>query len=167
MGLNFYHRFSCGSHEWRLGQQHGFVLIGHCFGGLVIKSLVEEARKTALQNVRNALDRKAKACAELFFENLKGIVFYAVPHSGSKNLISYFSRCNQITIPRRVVKLAGFMQNVQPLQLPMENLATTFDAIVDEFSINIYAFVEGKPMKDVVSGQFMHVNIHLDITNDI
>ncbi|CAK9228141.1 unnamed protein product [Sphagnum troendelagicum] len=137
------------SHEWRLGQQHGFVLIGHCFGGLVIKSLVEEARKRALQNVRNALDRKAKACAELFFENLKGIVFYAVPHSGSKNLISYFSRCNQITIPRRVVKLAGFMQNVQPLQLKMENLSTTFDAIVEELSINVYAFVEGKRMKDV------------------
>ncbi|CAK9274049.1 unnamed protein product, partial [Sphagnum jensenii] len=139
------------SDEWRLGRQHGFVLIGHCFGGLVIKSLVEEARKRALENVRNALDRKAKACAEMFFKNLKGIVFYAVPHSGSKKLISYFSRCNQITIPRRVVKLAGFMQNVQPLQLQMENLSTTFDAIVEEFSINIYAFVEGKPMKDVVS----------------
>jgi hypothetical protein len=150
-----------------LGRQHGFVLIGHCFGGLVIKSLVEEARKRALENVRNALDRKAKACAEMFLKNLKGIVFYAVPHSGSKNLISYFGRCNEITIPRRVVKLAGFMQNVQPLQLQMEILARTFDAIVEEFSINIYAFVEGKPMKDVVSCEFMHVNIHLDITNDI
>jgi hypothetical protein len=150
-----------------LGRQHGFVLIGHCFGGLVIKSLVEEARKRALENVRNPLDRKAKACAEMFFKNLKGIVFYAVPHSGSKNLISYFSRGNQITIPRRVVKLAGFMQNVQPLQLQTEILSTTFDDIVGEFSINIYAFVEGKPMKDVVSGEFMHVNIHLDITNDI
>jgi hypothetical protein len=59
------------------------------------------------------------------------------------------------------------MQNVQPLQLKMENLSTTFDAIVEELSINVYAFVEGKPMKDVVSGEFMHVNIHLDITNDI
>ncbi|CAM6017552.1 unnamed protein product [Sphagnum balticum] len=137
------------SDEWRLGRQHGFVLIGHCFGGLVIKSLVEEARKRArLGNVRNAYDRKAKASAEMFLKNLKGVVFYAVPHSGSKNLISYFSRCNQITIPR-VVKLAGFMQNVQPLQVKMENLSTTFDAIVEEFSINVYAFVEGKPMKDV------------------
>jgi hypothetical protein len=150
-----------------LGRQHGFVLIGHCFGGLVIKSLVEEARKRALQNVRNAIDRKAKVSAEMFLKNLKGVVFYAVPHSGSKNLISYFSRCNHITIPRRVVKLAGFMENVQPLQLKMENLATTFDAIVEELSINVYAFVEGKPMKDVVSGEFMRVNIHLDITNDI
>ncbi|KAH8963228.1 hypothetical protein BDL97_05G142000 [Sphagnum fallax] len=137
------------SDEWRLGRQHGFVLIGHCFGGLVIKSLVEEARKRALQNVRNAIDRKAKASAEMFLKNLKGVVFYAVPHSGSKNLISYFSRCNDITIPTRVVKLAGFMENVQPLQLRMENLATTFDAIVEELSINVYAFVEGKPMKDV------------------
>ncbi|CAM6038532.1 unnamed protein product [Sphagnum compactum] len=137
------------SDEWRLGRQHGFVLIGHCFGGLVIKSLVEEARKRALQNVRNAIDRKAKASAEMFLKNLKGVVFYAVPHYGSENLISYFSRCNQITIPRRVVKLAGFMQNVQPLQLKMENLSTTFDAIVEELSINVYAFVEGKPMKDV------------------
>jgi hypothetical protein len=150
-----------------LGRQHGFVLIGHCFGGLVIKSLVEEARKRArLGNVRNPFDRKAKASAEMFLKNLKGVVFYAVPHSGSKNLISYFSRCNQVTIPR-VVKLAGFMQNVQPLQVKMENLSTTFDAIVEELSINVYAFVEGKPMKDVVSGEFMHVNIHLNITNDI
>jgi hypothetical protein len=168
MGLTFYHRLSCGSKKWRLGQQHGFVLIGHCFGGLVIKSLVEEARKRArLGNVRNAIDRESKASAEMFLKNLKGVVFYAVPHSGSENLISYFSRYNQITIPRRDVELAGFMQNVQPFQLQMENLSLTFDAIVDEFSINIYAFVEGKPMKDVVSGQFMHVNIHLDITNDI
>jgi hypothetical protein len=128
----------------------------------VIKSLVEEACKRArLGNVRTAIDRKAKASAEMFLKNLKGVVFYAVPHSGSKNLISYFSRCNHITIPRRVVKLAGFMENVQPLQLKMENLATTFDAIVEEHSINVYAFVEGKPMKDVVSGEFMHVNIHL------
>jgi hypothetical protein len=150
-----------------LGRQHGFVLIGHCFGGLVIKSLVEEARKRArLGNVRNPFDRKGKTSAEMFLKNLKGVVFYAVPHSGSKNLISYFSRCNPITIPR-VVKLAGFMQNVQPLQVKMENLSTTFDAIVEELSINVYAFVEGKPMKDVVSGEFMHVNIHLNITNDI
>ncbi|CAM6002457.1 unnamed protein product [Sphagnum balticum] len=136
--------------EWRLGQR-GFVLIGHCFGGLVIKSLVEEARKRArLGNVRSAIDRKAKASAEEFLKNLKGVVFYAVPHSGSKNLISYFTRCNHITsILRRVVKLAGFMQNLQPLQLKTENLSTTFDAIVEELSISVYAFVEGKPMKDV------------------
>jgi hypothetical protein len=117
----------------------------------VIKSLVEEARKRArLGNVRSAIDRKAKASAEEFLKNLKGVVFYAVPHSGSKNLISYFSRCNHITsILRRVVKLAGFMQNLQPLQLKTENLSTTFDAIVEELSISVYAFVEGKPMKDV------------------
>ncbi|CAM6076324.1 unnamed protein product [Sphagnum tenellum] len=135
--------------EWRLGQR-GFVLIGHCFGGLVIKSLVEEARKRArLGNVRSAIDRKAKASAQVFLKNLKGVVFYAVPHSGSKNLISYFSRCNHITsILRRVVKLAGFMQNLQPLQLKTENLARTFDAIVEELSISVYAFVEGKPMQD-------------------
>jgi hypothetical protein len=54
-----------------LGRQHGFVLIGHCFGGLVIKSLVEEARKRALQNVRNAIDRKAKASAEMFLEKFE------------------------------------------------------------------------------------------------
>jgi len=145
-----------------LGRQHGFVLIGHCFGGLVIKSLVEEAHKRAqLRNVRNAFDTKAKASAEMFLKNLKGVLFYAVPHSGSKNLISYFSRCNQKRNPRRVVKLAGFMQNVQPLQKKMEKLSTAFDSIVQGLSINVYGFVEGKPMKDVVSGEFMHVNIHL------
>jgi hypothetical protein len=151
MGLKFYHRLSCGSKKWRLGQQHGFVLIGHCFGGLVIKSLVEEACKRArLGNVRNAIDREAKASAEMFLKNLKGVVFYAVPHSGSENLISYFSRCNQIMIPG---KLAGFMQNDQSHQFKMEKSSTAFDAIVAELRINVYAFVEGKPMKDAVSGE--------------
>jgi hypothetical protein len=134
----------------------------------VIKSLVEEASKRArLGHVRTRIDRKAKSSAEMFLKNLKGVVFYAVPHSGSKKLISYFSKCNRFRIPRSVGKLAGFMQNVQPLQLKMEKLSTTFDDIGEELSINVYAFVEGKPMKDVVSGEFMHVNIHLDITIDI
>ncbi|CAM6076327.1 unnamed protein product [Sphagnum tenellum] len=37
------------SDEWRLGRQHGFVLIGHCFGGLGFK-LVEKA--AALRSAR-------------------------------------------------------------------------------------------------------------------
>jgi len=134
------------SDQWSLGGQHGFVLIGHCFGGLVIKSLVEEARKRArLGNVRNALDRKAKESAEMFLKNLKGVVFYAVPHSGSEKLISYFSRCNQITIPG---KRAAFMQIDQPHQFKMEKSSTTFDAIAAELSLSVFALVEGKPMKD-------------------
>jgi len=153
MGLKFYHRLSCGSDQWSLGGQHGFVLIGHCFGGLVIKSLVEEARKRArLGNVRNALDRKAKESAEMFLKNLKGVVFYAVPHSGSEKLISYFSRCNQITIPG---KRAAFMQIDQPHQFKMEKSSTTFDAIAAELSLSVFALVEGKPMKDAVSGEFV------------
>ncbi len=34
------------SNMWRLGQRYGFVMTGHCFGGLVIKSLMEEAQKS-------------------------------------------------------------------------------------------------------------------------
>jgi hypothetical protein len=72
------------SNTWRLGQRYGFVMIGHCFGGLVIKSLMEEAQKRSQSKPNNSFDRKAVASAEKFLQNLKGVVFYAVPHLGSE-----------------------------------------------------------------------------------
>jgi len=69
-----------------LGQQHGFVLVGHSFGGLVIKSMLKEACKRAqLTNPKNKIDQQDTTSAKRFLENLKGVVFYAVPHSGSCN----------------------------------------------------------------------------------
>jgi hypothetical protein len=141
------------SSRWKLGQRCGFVLIGHCFGGLIIKSLVEEANKRAYDSVKNEIDEQSKRCANKFLKNLKGIVFYAVPHARSE-LESYFKKCNSIWSAKIFgVKLVKFMENLKPHQSRMENLSTTFDSIMNGLRVNVYAFMEGIPTKDVVSSE--------------
>jgi hypothetical protein len=49
------------------------VLIGHSFGRLVLKSLVVKLKRASVQ------------CAKVFLRNVRGVVFYAVPHGGSSN----------------------------------------------------------------------------------
>ncbi len=145
--------FGIGSDRWKLGQRCGFVLIGHCFGGLVIKSLVEEANKRVYSRAKNALDEQSKRQANKFLKNLKGIVFYAVPHAGSK-LESYFQRCNSNWSNKIFgVKLATFMENLKPNQSRMETLSTTFHSIMNGLEVNVYAFIEGIPTKHVVSSE--------------
>ncbi len=136
-----------------MGQRCGFVLVGHCFGGLVIKSLVEEANKRAYGRVKNELDGQSKRRANNFLKNLKGIVFYAVPHAGSE-LESYFKRCSSNWSAKIFgLKMAKFMENLKPHQSRMENLSTTFDSIIKGLPVNVYAFMEGIPTKDAVSSE--------------
>jgi hypothetical protein len=141
------------SSRWKLGQRCKFVLVGHCFGGLIIKSLVEEANKRAYGRVNNEIDEQSWKCADRFLKNLKGIVFYAVPHAGSE-LESYFKRCSSNWSNKIFgVKLARFMENLKPHQSRMENLSTTFDSIMNGLRVNVYAFMEGIPTKDAVSSE--------------
>ncbi len=136
-----------------MGQRYGFVLVGHCFGGLIIKSLVEEANKRAYSRVKNPLDEQSKRHANKFLKNLKGIVFYAVPHAGSE-LESYFKKCSSNWSDKIFgVKLAKFMENLKPHQSRMENLSTTFDSIMIDLRVSVYAFMEGIPTKDAVSSE--------------
>ncbi len=145
--------FGIDSSRWKLGQRCKFVLVGHCFGGLIIKSLVEEANKRAYSKVNNEIDEQSWKCADRFLKNLKGIVFYAVPHAGSE-LESYFKRCSSNWSNKIFgVKLARFMENLKPHQSRMENLSTTFDSIMNGLRVNVYAFMEGIPTKDAVSSE--------------
>jgi hypothetical protein len=77
---------------------------------------------------------------------VRGVAFYAVPHAGSSNIAEYVNkllRCNNR-------HHHGIMDNIQPWQRDMEQLSVDFDSIVNENNINIYAFCEGRPMKQVV-----------------
>lgn len=52
------------------------VLVGHSFGGLVIKSLVVEVHKASMHGVSsNLLERESDVLAKAFLAGLKGIVF--------------------------------------------------------------------------------------------
>ncbi len=148
--------------EWRLGQKHGFVMIGHCFGGLVIKSLMEEAQKGSKITPRNNLDRKAVASAEKFLQNLQGIVFYAVPHLGSE-LKSYFTQFNSTQFANGV-NWAGILQNLRSHQSRMADLSQSCDDIISQFSINVFAFLEGTTIPNMVS---IDRHVHPSMFNNI
>ncbi len=82
-------------YEW----QHPIVLIGHSFGGLVLKSLVVKLVKaSAIQNPTNPLSEITVQRAKAFLRNVRGVAFYSVPHSGSniaENVNKLVRYCNQ------------------------------------------------------------------------
>jgi len=123
------------------------VLIGHSFGGLVLKSLVVKLKRVStIRNPTNPFSKATVQCAKVFLSNVRGVVFYAVPHAGSKNIAKYVNkllRCNNR-------HHRGIMHNIQPWKRDMEELSVEFDGIVTENEINIYAFCEGRPIKQVV-----------------
>jgi hypothetical protein len=126
-------------------------LVGHSLGGLVIKSLVVEAHKRGQFRAMNRLDEMIVKFANRFLQNLRGVVNYAVPHNGSF-LESYFTLGHKLY---GRVKLAGFMKHLKPFPQQMEDLSVMFDDISHEKSILVLAFVEGKPLKDMVSNDFL------------
>ncbi len=120
------------------------MLIGHSFGGLVLKSMVVKLKTK--QYCTNDWSKATYQCAERFLSNVRGMAFYAVPHAGSSNIAKYVNqllRCNNRRHP-------GIMDNIQPWQRDMEQLSVDFDDIVNGNKINVYAFCEGRPMEHVV-----------------
>jgi triacylglycerol esterase/lipase EstA (alpha/beta hydrolase family) len=121
------------------------VLIGHSFGGLVLKSLVVK-----LKTMESGTDDWSKAAVQrgkAFLSNVRGVAFYAVPHSGSTTFAKYVMKllsCNERD-------LAQIMVNIRPSQRDMEDLSGHFDDIVKANKIIIYAFCEARPMEKVVS----------------
>jgi hypothetical protein len=97
------------------------------------------------------MDKQLVASAKRFLQNLRGVVNYAVPHSGSF-LESYFTPGHNLF---RRVKLAEFMKNLQPFRRGMLDLSVEFEGISQEKSILVHAFLEGKPLKDLVSNDFL------------
>jgi triacylglycerol esterase/lipase EstA (alpha/beta hydrolase family) len=67
------------------------ALVAHSFGGLILKSLVVEVHKHVHQRRKNDLDDEIHKCCETFFNNVKGVIFYSVPHAGGiQSLSNYF-----------------------------------------------------------------------------
>ncbi|KAH9569575.1 hypothetical protein CY35_03G140600 [Sphagnum magellanicum] len=129
-------------YEW----DHPIVLIGHSFGGLVLKSLVVKLkRESTIGNPTNSWSEATVQHAKVFLRNVRGVAFYAVPHAGSSSIPEYVNkllRCNNR-------HHRGIIDNIQPWQRDMEQLSVDFDNIVNQNKINIYAFCEGRPMKQV------------------
>ena len=118
------------------------VMVGHSFGGLVIKSLVVEVHKASMRGASNNLDENSIECAQAFLAGLRGIIFYAVPHGGAN-----MSEIYRLGSVEGTCRMAGIVKNLEPFQRKMESLSMEFDEVAE--NIIIYAFGEGRAMEEV------------------
>ena len=120
------------------------VLVGHSFGGLVIKSLVVEVHKASKRKASgNALEAASILSAKAFLGGLRGIVFYGVPHGGAN-----IGEIYKLWRVKEGVPMAGIVKNLEPFQRTMESLSTEFDDVLCKSTI-VYAFGEGRAMEEV------------------
>ncbi|KAH8932909.1 hypothetical protein BDL97_18G004300 [Sphagnum fallax] len=131
---NLFHSLVMGRE--RVGRRP-FVLVGHSFGGLVIKALINETKRRSDSAETNALDKKAIRKAKGFLQNLKGIVLYAVPHSGAD--VATLLSCFQF------VRLSKIIRNLMAFSRRMAKMSVMMQDTFYNKGINIYAFGEGKP----------------------
>ncbi|CAK9195232.1 unnamed protein product [Sphagnum troendelagicum] len=137
---NLFQNFVDRRYEW----QHPIVLIGHSFGGLVLKSLVVKLeRESTIRNPSNSFSKSMARHAKAFLRNVRGVAFYAVPHAGSTNIPTYVNKLLRCKNRHH----RGIMGNIEPYRRDMNQLSVDFDRIVTENEISIYAFCEGQPMK--------------------
>jgi hypothetical protein len=134
------------------------ALIAYSFGGLVLKSLVVEVHKHVYQRPKNGLDDKVHKCCKAFFNNVKGVVFYSVPHAGgTQSLSNYFIwKHQQINTVNKYVTQSGFLKNLESFNSQMEHLSMDFKNAIHE-DLNIYAFGEGLPLDNWVRFSFHHI----------
>jgi len=133
-----------------LGQEHPFVLVGHSFGGIVIKSLVIEVHKISQQQHCNNLEKSAIEKANVFLKNMLGVAFYAVPHVGSQPLIQYI--CKQCEINLDSKQLAKVLENIDSSISKAADLSNDFFNTLASCTnvYGVYVFIETKPIDDNV-----------------
>jgi triacylglycerol esterase/lipase EstA (alpha/beta hydrolase family) len=133
------------SPKWNFHQDlQKIVLVGHSFGGLVIKSLMVEVDKAIKERARSDIERNKQARCKAFQVNVKGIMFYAVPHIGAnKNFKTYLTDCNNIAFLQNSKRLTGLMRSVDTFNRQMVELSTDFEYSVPQ-DMNLFAIVEGR-----------------------
>jgi len=135
------------------------ALIAYSFGGLVLKSLVVEVHKRVDQKPKNGLDDEVHKCCKTFLNNVKGVIFYGVPHSGGTQYLSkYFTwQYQQVNMLNKYATQLGFSKNLEPFNPQMEYLSMDFKNAICE-NLNIYAFAEGLPLdENWVRFSFHHI----------
>jgi hypothetical protein len=122
--------------RWHLKHPQMIVLVGYGIGGLVIKRFLAEVDNVAMQQTSTSGICKA------FQENLQGIVFYGVPHSGSsEDFEKYKNICNNWDTPSF---FSGGM-SLQKFNQQMKQLDSDFRCSITGDTM-IMAIVEGRPM---------------------
>jgi len=130
------------------------VLVGHSFGGIIIKSLVIEIHKISQQQHSNNLEKTIVEKANVFLRSMAGVAFYVVPHVGSRQLIEYICRQCEINLhSKQLVKVkAIILENIDSSISKAVNLSNDFfNTLASCTNIyGVYAFIETKPIDDNV-----------------
>ena len=120
--------------RYGIGQRR-FVLVGHGFGGLVIKSLISEMKRLSHIPSGSSMDVALKSTAEGFLKHLQGIFYYAVPHKNIGTFLKHLEEEKHISRPLKSWK------NLEP---EMEKLSVK---AIDGFNgrkINLCSIIEDK-----------------------
>ncbi|CAM6027515.1 unnamed protein product [Sphagnum balticum] len=169
LGSNLVDKLIHEGGEWWLHKDNKIVLVGHSFGGIVIKSLTVEASKHASSS--------CEMC-KTFLKYIKGIIFYAVPHSG--RLIAQYVENFDKAFHHR---LAGVVRGLKEFEVHTEQLSNNFHENILELSsdqahaphgIKLFSFAERLKYNEVLvvplasvtklAGHSMIVNAnHVDI----
>jgi hypothetical protein len=118
-----------------------FTLVGHSFGGLVIKALVNamKTRSTSEAAERNALNSDAIDRANEFLQNLKGIFFYSVPHTEADADADALGRYFKFQ------GLSTMVNDLRPFSRKMAKMSVLTENAFYKKGVIIFDFGEGKP----------------------
>jgi hypothetical protein len=122
---------NCSS-TWQLQHPHNIILVGHKFGGILIKSLIIEVNKVAR---RKYVTKEAKDSCEAFRHNLSGIIFYSVPHIMTEMDIHLMFEPKEDIFPaRKVASSLGSDNHRKATSWPAHN---AIEAINEDFEDSI------------------------------
>ncbi len=116
------------------------MLVGHGLGGLVLKSFTMEVDKVS--KVNKAKGKLQKARCKAFQQNVKGIVFYSVPHiTSEEECVDYWKSYPDKFISKLCLDFSKqFSQH-------MVSLNVGFEKSIEQQHINLFAFVEGQKVQ--------------------
>lgn len=137
------------SGTWKLGGiEQAIILVGHSFGGVLIKSLVTEAEKLAQKTVVHSVDLEEVMKCKKFLKRLASIVLYSVPHAlTNTEFENYISGCSNTRVLQRSSLLKSLSKDDDFIP-KMIQLSRDFESAVPH-KTKVLAFVEGKPMSKV------------------
>lgn len=130
------------------------MLVGHGYGGLVIKNLIFQTYNHVYEHVlkqvgeEDDIKQRDKEWQEAhnFLQNLRGIVFFSVPHStveGTREFEQYIMESSKSRVLRRSGLLKWISRDMEEFSRQMKKLSVDFEARVPKRTM-ILSFVEGK-----------------------
>ena len=138
------------SATWKLGEiEQAIVLVGHGFGGVIIKTLVNEAQRfIARKTINSSMGFREVMNCKKFLKKLASFVFYSVPHAiTSTEFENYISGCSNT----RVLQRSSLLKSLRgdPSFIPeMIRISVDFESAAP-IRTKALVFLEGKPMSKV------------------